>query len=94
MSTYNPHGRAQTLLERLDAEDCSYVALLDALQAAEPDFPRKKAWHILGSLLTDELIGGVRQRYYMLPRGREVLMVLHGGKAFTVSAGTSVRVFA
>lgn len=96
MAVFPPHGKNEAMLERLVAGDCSFISLANAAGCGLDRKKQDKLWHSIGSLLKHGLIGGKRERYYILPAGRQLLDGLRSGRTVTVEepASPSVRVFA
>ncbi len=84
MSTYQPGSKIHTILERLSESDASFLDISDVIKMAHRKFRRDGLWHKIGCLLRDELIGGGRQRYYLLPAGRNLLQALRAGQPASV----------
>ncbi len=94
MATYNPGGKPNMLLERLDEADCDFAQLAVLMPGATQTSRKTKAFHTLSNMIDDGLVGGGRARYFLTQAGRDLLQGLRAGSQVALQrSAPNVRVF-
>ncbi len=93
MGTYSPNSRTHRILERLSQGGAGLAEIGLSVGLPSRKGRRDQMWHLMGTLLRDQLIGGTRQRYYITAEGGYALDAMDAGNEVCI-AGPSVRRFA
>jgi hypothetical protein len=92
MATLSPGGSCHRALAFLADRPAALPELKDTIAVDKAPHIRRKAWHVILSLLDHKLIVSGREEYFITEEGRDALASLRAGEDFVATKPT-VRIF-